>query len=173
MILARRQAHFFSFVILAILIPLCFLAGIWLRPSYNPVDDSAKNNELFYQAGFLTRATNLKALDSAELSSANLSAQGETFLNAQGEMLLQLQPSSYLKVPDPLLYWEPGEKQPTEISDRSLLLGNLSGSFQRYFPIPEAMQGKAGNLIIYSSIQQTIFATLPLPAKLTKPRNVD
>lgn len=173
MILARRQAHFFSFVILAILIPLCFSAGILLRPSYNPVDDSAQNNELFYQAGFVTRATNLTAIDSAKLSSANLFVQGETVLNAQGEMLLQLQPSSYLKVPDPLLYWEPGEKQPTEISDRSLLLGNLSGSFQRYFSIPEAMQGKAGNLIIYSSIQQKIFATLPLPAKLTKPRSFE
>ncbi len=168
MILSRRQAHFYSFVILAVLIPICFVAGIWLRPSYNAVGESA--TELFYQAGFVRETPANKAITTAKLSDATFWAQAKTFLTPEGEILLQLQPNSNLQFPDPLLYWEAGEKQPTKLSDTSLLLGDLAGPFQRHFLVPKAMQGQAGHLLIYSPIQQEVVATLPLPAKLTKPR---
>ena len=41
MILSRRQVHLYAFAILAILLPICFLAGLLQRPYYNMVDNSA------------------------------------------------------------------------------------------------------------------------------------
>jgi hypothetical protein len=51
MILSRRQTHFFAFSVLAILLPLCFIAGIALRPSYTSASTPVPV-ELLERAGF-------------------------------------------------------------------------------------------------------------------------
>lgn len=48
MILSRRQVHLYANVALAVLLPICFLAGLLLRPNYDVVDNSA--DELFQRS---------------------------------------------------------------------------------------------------------------------------
>ena len=48
MILSRRKAHLVSFLTLAVLLPITFLAGIIFRPQFTAVDESA--DSLFEKA---------------------------------------------------------------------------------------------------------------------------
>ncbi|NEP48610.1 MAG: hypothetical protein F6K65_07145 [Moorea sp. SIO3C2] len=166
MILARRKTHFYSFVVLAVVLPVCFLAGILLRPSYEPVD--VATNNLFTQAGFVTQTQPRKAIGSSKLDDGTFRFHVETFVNYQGKLVMELKSLSLLQVPDPLLYWDPRQEAPTEISDRSILLGNLAGLSRKQFLLPASVRGKAGHLLIYSQGQQKLIAALPFPAKLTR-----
>lgn len=168
MILARRKTHFYSFVVLAVVLPVCFLAGILLRPSYEPVD--VATNNLFTQAGFVTQTQPQarKAIGSTKVKDGTFRFHVETFVNYQGKLVMELKSLSLLQVPDPLLYWEATKEAPTEISDRSILLGNLAGLSRKQFLLPASVRGKAGHLLIYSQGQQKLIAALPLPAKLTR-----
>ncbi|NEQ79864.1 MAG: hypothetical protein F6K26_06245 [Moorea sp. SIO2I5] len=166
MILARRKTHFYSFVVLAVVLPVCFLSGILLRPSYEPVD--VATNNLFTQAGFVTQTQPRKAIGSTKLDDGTFRFHVETFVNYRGKLVMELKSLSLLQVPDPLLYWDPRQEAPTEISDRSILLGNLAGLSPKQFLLPASVQGKAGHLLIYSQGQQKLIAALPLPAKMTR-----
>ncbi|NEO22030.1 MULTISPECIES: hypothetical protein [unclassified Moorena] len=165
MILARRKTHFYSFVVLGVVLPVCFLAGILLRPSYEPVD--VATNKLFTQAGFVTQTQPRKEIGSTKLEDGTFRFHVETFVNYQGKLVMELKSDSLLQVPDPLLYWEATKEAPTEISDRSILLGNLAGLSRKQFLLPGSVRGKAGHLLIYSQGQQKLIAALPLRAKLT------
>ena len=167
MILSRRQAHRYAFIALGILLPLCFIASVWLRPTYNAVGDSAET--LFLQAGYAASPSS-ERLDIAQttLSNGGVHFEAKTFVDSTGRPRLDLKPTKTIQQPDLLLYWEGGSGEPDAISDRSILLGSLAGSAQRQFLLPKSAQGQDGHLLVYSQGTQTLMATLPLEAKMTQ-----
>lgn len=171
MVISRRQIHLYSFVMLAIVLPLCFLAGLIWRPTFNPVDASA--DVLFQRAGFAPstvwanqeawRKPNLLKQDKIQLRAEKVFAKdGE-------DIFLNLQPQSDLQLPDVLVYWQQGTP-PEELSETSILLGALSGASNRQFLIPDAMQGQTGHLILFSQATKEIVSAFPLDPELTQPK---
>lgn len=171
MVISRRQVHLYSFVILAIVLPLCFLAGLVWRPSFAPVDASA--DALFQRAGFapsftwenqeLWRKPNLLKQDQIQLRAEKV------FATDGDDIFLNLQPQSDLQLPDVLVYWQQGTP-PEELSEASILLGALSGASNRQFLIPAAMQGQTGHLLLFSQATKEIISAFPLEPDLTQPK---
>lgn len=172
MVISRRQVHLYSFVILAIVLPLCFIAGLVWRPTFDPVDASA--DALFQRAGFapsftwenqeVWRKPNFLKQDQIQLRAEKV------FAKEGGDPFLNLQPQSDLQLPDVLVYWQQGATPPEAISETSILLGALSGASNRQFSIPTAMQGQTGHLLLFSQATQEIISTFPLDSDLTQPK---
>lgn len=170
MVISRRQIHLYSFVILAIVLPLCFIAGLVWRPTFAPVDASA--DALFQRAGFapsftwenqeVWRKPNLLKQDQIQLRAEKV------LTKAGGDPFLNLQPQTDLQRPDVLVYWQQGDTPPEALSETSILLGALSGASNRQFSIPTAMQGQTGHLLLFSQGTQEIISAFPLDPDLTQ-----
>lgn len=171
MVISRRQVHLYSFVILAIVLPLCFVAGLVWRPTFAPVDASA--DALFQRAGFAPYSSweNQESKRKPTLlQQENIQLQIETlFAQASNDVFLNIQPQSDLQLPDVLVYWQPGTP-PEQLSETSILLGALSGVSNRQFLIPAAMQGQTGYLLLFSQATKEIISSFPLDPDLTQPK---
>ncbi len=163
MVISRRQIHLYSFVVLAIVLPLCFIAGLVWRPTFAPVDSSA--DALFQRAGFSPYSSwenQQSKRKPTHLQQENIQLQIETLFAQAGEdVFLNIQPQSDLQLPDVLVYWQQG-KPPEELSQDSILLGALSGASNRQFLIPDAMQGQTGHLLLFSQATKEIISTFSL-----------
>lgn len=164
MVISRRQVHLYSFVILAIVLPLCFIAGLVWRPTFAPVDASA--DALFQRAGFSPYSSweNQQSKHKpTHLQQENIQLQIETLFAQAGEdVFLNIQPQSDLQLPDVLVYWQQGDTPPEALSETSILLGALSGASNRQFSIPTAMQGQSGYLLLFSQATKEIISALSL-----------
>lgn len=166
MILSRRQTHFFAFSALAILLPLCFMAGIALRPSYVSSSTPAPV-ELLERAGFAVTPS-VETIASTDLSEGSITLNVETGFDDRDRLILTLQPAAPILRPDLLVYWEDVNASPEELSEDALLLGSLSGVSRRQFFLPDTMRDKEGYLILYSQVQQELITAFSLPADLLK-----
>ncbi|MGR3276968.1 hypothetical protein ACSYAD_17845 [Acaryochloris marina NIES-2412] len=164
MVISRRQVHLYSFVILAIMLPLCFIAGLVWRPTFAPVDASA--DALFQRAGFSPYSSwenQQSKRKPTHLQQENIQLQIETLFAQAGEdVFLNIQPQSDLQLPDVLVYWQQGDTPPEALSETSILLGALSGASNRQFSIPTAMQGQSGYLLLFSQATKEIISALSL-----------
>lgn len=172
MIHERRQAHFYASVTLACILPLGFLASLLLRPNYGPVESTAV--ELFDQFGFAAPPPSQQEniFQSMDWKVGGVTLRGETLKPAQADslVLLALTPQAEIKQPDVLVYWQAGEQASTEaLPDDAVFLGSLVGKSRREFELPPAIQGKPGNLLIYSQGKDKVLAALPLTAEMTTP----
>lgn len=166
MIIERRQVHFYSFMVLAILLPLIFIAGLLFRPTYTAVDQAA--NPLFATAGFPTEApAERQTIATDSLQGKGITLSAETFTNPQGNLILEVQPDRILQQPDLLVYWVLGNDPPEDLSPEAYLLGSLAGRSKRQFPLPSACKGEAGQLLVYSQGTQTLITALPFAADFT------
>ena len=111
MILSRRKVHFFSFIALGCLLPICFLAGVFLRPSYDAVEEP----ELFARAGFTsaTQKQEGEEISSQVIGADNIQLQAASFRQKDGKVVLELEPSSALELADLLVYWQAGRRRPS------------------------------------------------------------
>ncbi|MBP0022279.1 MAG: hypothetical protein J7647_32575 [Cyanobacteria bacterium SBLK] len=166
MILSRRQTHFFAFSALAILLPLCFIAGIALRPSYISTSTPAPV-ELLARAGFAVTPS-VETIASTDLSEGNITLNVETGFDDRDRLILTVQPAAPILRPDVLVYWEDIGSTPEELSEEAFLLGSLSGVSLRQFFLPDAMRDREGYLILYSQVQQELIVAFSLPADLLK-----
>ncbi len=167
MIQSRRQAHFFSSVVLVCLLPIILLAGIIGRPTTPSVGDS----KLFEQEGFAPPGdSEASPLASEELIVAGVTIKART-VQQQNRLILELEPTSNLLFPDLLLYWQGVEEPPTDLSASSILLGSFSGTSRRRFPIIQEMEDQGGYLILYSMGEKKLVATLPFPTSITQKPN--
>ncbi len=167
MIQSRRQAHFFSSVVLVCLLPIILIAGILGRPK----TPSSADSQLFEQGGFIPASNSeTSPLASEELVAAGVTIKART-LQQQNQLILELEPTSTLLFPDLLLYWHGGKETPTDLSASSILLGSFSGTSRRRFPLIQEMQDQEGYLILYSMGEKKLVATLPFPTSITQKPN--
>ncbi len=172
MIHERRQVHFYASVALACILPLGFLASLVLRPNYGPAESTAL--ELFDQFGFAAPPTSRQEniFQSTDWKVGGVTLRGEALKpkSEGGPVLLALTPQRAIQQPDVLVYWQAGEKASTEaLSEDSIFLGSLVGKSRREFEVTNAIQGKAGNLLIYSQGKDKVLAALPVTAEMTTP----
>lgn len=171
MIHERRQVHFYASVALACILPLGFLASLVLRPNYGAVDSAAV--QLFEQFGYGSPPTSREEniFQSMDWTVDGVTLRGESLKPTAGSsaVRLALTPQREIQQPDVLVYWQAGEQAATEtLSDDAIFLGSLVGKSRREFEVTSAIQGKPGNLLIYSQGKDKILAALPVTAEMTK-----
>ena len=163
MILSRRKAHFYMWIGLAGLLPIVFLAGLIWRPTVPTVDEGT--DELFAAANFPT------ADEAAAVTSETVAVNGIDVLLATAEspdstLVLTVQPTRPLQFSDALVYWTPEESAPEMVGAEAVLLGQLSGTSRRQFPVLPEMQRESGHLLFFSRGQNTVISAIPLPTAL-------
>lgn len=164
MILSRRKAHFYLWMGLAGLLPIVFLAGLIGRPAIPTVDETT--DELFIAANFPAGGESAAAITSETVSLNGIDVQLATAAAANSELVLTIQPGQPLRFSDTLVYWAPGDGPPEAVEADAILLGQLSGTSPRQFPVPAAMQAGSGHLLFYSHGQNGAIATVPVPTSL-------
>jgi hypothetical protein len=165
MILARRKVHFFSFIVLACIVPLLFFIGIFFRPDYGIVSDSAKPLFVISGASSVIEQSSNRLINSTELIDAKIQLKVKTLLtNIEGKkiVILEVEPTKLVKIPDPLLYWQTGNEKPTQITENAFLLGSLAGTSSRKFILPPQAINQKGQLIVFSQGYNKISAIFPL-----------
>ncbi len=164
MILSRRKAHFYTVVILSGALPLVFFAGLLWRPSIPTVDETT--DELFAAANFPSQEDAADVITSETLLVNSIKVLAETSKSAGGAIFLELEPAEALQFSNILVYWRAGNSTPNTVDEKALLLGQLSGSSSRRFPIPSGMQKQPGHLLFFSRGQNTVIGSTPLPPNL-------
>jgi len=164
MILSRRKAHFYTVAILSGVLPLVFFAGLLWRPSIPTVDETT--DELFAAANFSSQEYATSVIASESLSINSFEVLAETSKSTRGAIFLELEPTEALPFSNILVYWRPGESAPETVDEKAVLLGQLSGSSRRRFPVSSAMQKQSGHLLFYSHGQAQAIGSTPLPSNL-------
>ena len=77
-------------------------------------------------------------------------------------VILEVEPTKSIKIPDPLLYWQTGNEKPTQITENAVLLGSLTGTSRRKFILPPQAINQKGQLIVFSQGYSKISAIFPL-----------
>ncbi|NEP61712.1 MAG: hypothetical protein F6K31_32965 [Symploca sp. SIO2G7] len=164
MISSRRKAHFYTVAILSGVLPLVFLAGLLWRPSIPTVDETT--DKLFAAANFSSQEDANRVIASEILSVNNIEVLAETSKSAGGAIFLELEPTEALQFSNILVYWSAGESASDTVDKKAILLGQLSGSSRRQFPVSSAMQDKPGYLLFYSRSQDQAIGSTSLPSNL-------
>lgn len=161
MIIDRRKAHLSSFIILVVLLPLIFFIGVILRPEYLKVNNQDIQAIMRPELVTINNQPQVKTISSQKISSGNIQLQAQTF-KADNSLILQLKILAKIHIPDPLIYWQKGSQVPTEITEKSILLGTLSTKSSQAFTLTEEMSKNEGNLILYSQGFREIQGVFPL-----------
>ena len=171
MIFSRRKAHFISFSVLIVLLPIVFVAGTITRPKFVAVDEST--DSLYQKEGF-SNNENLNSSQTIEAIKSSEAATGievKTSVNQDdntNNLILEIEPNRVVQLPDLSLYWQPGNLVPQTITNYSVLLGNLSGTSSRQFNLPANDQGTPGHLIIYSQGVKEFVAVFPFTPSVSQ-----
>ena len=159
MILSRRKAHFWIWLALVCALPTIFIAGLFGRPTIPTVGE--ETNDLFAAADFSTEEISPSASKILTVDTINVAVKV-----SQGDRTLELKPESPFPYSNVLVYWTPTASTDGEeakgIDDGAVLLGQLSGTNQRRFSLPQDMS-VPGFLTFYSLGQNKAIATVPLP----------
>ena len=161
MIRPLRRRHRVMVTVLAVTLPILFVAGLLARQPQARVEtipeavasSSETHPRLLAEEpnlwGELAIITRLHA-DAAPASG----------------LAVELHPEAYLKAPDVLVYWHVGT-MPAEniIPDGAYLLGALAGTQAWRFALPDTALHADGHLILYSLGHQQTIATARLSSK--------
>ena len=142
-------------LLLAGLLPVCFVAGLLLRPSTPTVDNSAQ--DVFVAASFPPESAE-SPVSSQTLVVDQIEVAADLLQSGSGEAMLRLQPAEAFPFANVLVYWMPSVIEAETVSEDAILLGSLSGTSQRQFALPKS----SGALLFYSLGQQAAIASVPL-----------
>lgn len=165
MIIARRKVHFFSVIILGIILPITFIFGVLFQPEY-PIVDSASGS-LFTQAGMVITEGSAPS-NEIVLDSDDIRLQVRVVGASRREVEVEITPLTPLLFPDPLLYWHGGSDTPESLEPDSRLLGVIGGRSTRGFAIP-SRSNQEGHLILYSQGYSEIITSFPFDLSTLNP----
>ena len=161
MIRPLRTRHRVMVTVLAVTLPILFVAGLLARKppaemetipeALRPFSETsptllAETPDLWGELAIVTRLH-------ADADSAS-------------RLAVELHPETYLKAPDVLVYWHT-DAPPADgvIPDGAYLLGSLSGAQARRFALPDTALTTDGHLILFSLAHQQTVATARLSSK--------
>ncbi len=156
MIFSHRKAHFYAAIGLACTLPVVFGAGLVWRPTVPNADRTA--DPLFAAADFAAAADDDSR--TTTLMANEISVRAAIVASPDGSSVLILQPERALEFADVLVYWTANDSLDSP-DDRAILLGQLSGTARRQFPLPAELA--AGYLFFYSQGQERAIASVPFP----------
>lgn len=160
MILSLRQRHRLLMFSLAIILPVAFVAALFVR---QPIPATP---ELPVNFPPLSNESWRLVFEKDDLW-PGLPISTRLYSNRQSDTLLtlELQPRENLKTPDILVYCHPAfSASLNQLPERAQLLGTLAGMEKRWFMLPLAKSEQETAIMLYSLAHQKIIAAIKLPA---------
>ena len=161
MIRPLRTRHRVMVTVLAVALPVLFVAGLLARKPLVGMDATPEALQPFSETYpmLLTETPDLWGEFAIQ-----------TRLHADtapaSRLAVELHPEAYLKAPDVLVYWNVDTPLAEgAIPDGAYLLGTLAGTQARHFALPDTALHTDGHLILYSLAHQQTIATARLPSK--------
>lgn len=158
MIRPLRQRHRIIISVIAVLLPIVFMAGIAARKTIPDMEIPAAIAQpqpdfprlVFEKDGFWPALEVTVRVFADSIPPANLA--------------VELQPQNYIKMPDILIYWSASQPASSEqLPETAYLVGTLSGLGKRRFLLPSSAIESDGTLILYSLARQEMIAAENLP----------
>ena len=150
MIRSLRTQHRVTFTVLAVILPVLFVAGLRARrpipsvprlPDYESSFDQRSGFILWDEIGIKAR-----------ISSSTI-GRAKTFLDVI--------PVRELEEPDLLLYWDDRRPETGSLSEKAILLGSLKGVKPRRLIVPQSVPASVGYVILFSLAHQRVIASSP------------
>lgn len=151
MIRPLRQRHRITILVLAVVLPVLFAAGLVSRDAHILAGTLAP--ELSTRGDGFELVREEQGLWTTLQVTTRLGRRGETWV-------CELEPRHPLQQPDLLVYWCPGPVT-GELTGDSFLLGGL-GDGRRRFELPAEFGRLAGHLTLYSLGHGEVVAEAPL-----------
>ncbi len=161
MIRPLRTRHRVMVTVLAVTLPVLFVAGLLARKP--PVEMEALPEALQpFSETYPTLLAETPDLWGELAIITRLHANGAP----ASRLAVELHPEADLKTPDVLVYWHT-DTPPAEgvVPDGAYLLGTLAGTRTRRFSLPDTALHTDGHLILYSLAHQQTIATVMLSSK--------
>lgn len=152
-----RDKHRLTFTALAVVLPVVFLSGLFVR---KPFPTSAPLPLL--RPGRAEEAQVLTLDDDHLWAGLSINTR---LLSAEGDptrVVVELKASRDLGLPDALVYWSEVQPAADRLPERAVLLGALNGTRPARFTLPQAAVTQR-HLILYSLARQQVIATATLP----------
>ncbi|MCW5967479.1 MAG: hypothetical protein KIT57_03130 [Blastocatellales bacterium] len=145
MISSLRRHHRQAFLVLAVVLPLIFAAGLLVRRSA-PVAEAPP-----VKLPTASDRSGLVAWDEAGLRLGS------------GADYLDVVPTGAAGFPDILLYWSPGSPEADTPGSHAILLGPIDGVRAQRFPLPDFAREFDGYLIVWSLAHRRAVAVRAWP----------
>jgi hypothetical protein len=154
MIRALRDRHYQVFRVLALVLPVAYLAAVAGRQpcAAHPFSLSAD------LGGRHSIGPAFPLLEVPRIMAQLLADSGTATPSA-----LEVTPTADPGIPDLLAYWAPISGDGRSLPADASLIGALRGSRQQVLPLAAGMIG-SGHLILYSAVRREVLANTPLPA---------
>lgn len=161
---SHRSRHRIFIIVLTMVVPVGFVAGILGRKAIPENPTPLALNEI---PNSISSAT---VIFESIWSNHTISTQVFTVQDSSTKYFLQLEPENYLQYPELLLYWHQKESDSNIIFLDAYLLGRLENSGKSIFSLPPECAESDGYLTIYSPARQAIVdhANLALKSALQK-----
>ncbi len=145
---------------ITIVLPVVFVAGLAVRKPIPPTANTPSTSMTPPAISF----SHLMFEKSDLLADLKITTRVYADQQPAERLAVELQPQSYLKIPDMLVYWHPQPSiQKSQIPDDAYLLGALAGTQKLRCILPEPAATQDGSLILYSLAHQKIIVTAKLP----------
>lgn len=144
-----RQRHFYTFIILILILPLLVIAGLAARRLPQPIDR--------FPAA-LTTETPEPSGTFVDLSCHWTGQSIATRIIKRESMMIELNVLQTIQEPDLLLYWNSEPSDDTSLPTQSHLLGSLANTGITRFPISSQIVTN-GYLLIYSLGHQEVISS--------------
>lgn len=158
-----RTRHRSIMTVLAIVLPVVFVAGLVMRPPIQRMDSLPVVEAESLDFPVLVANGNGVSIDGAILDLGLYRAS-----NDAGRYAVEVDPQAgqAVKAADVLVYWSKSTDTSASIPPRdAYLLGTLAGPQTRLFALPPAAKPGTGRLVFYSLAQKRLFSDdWPLPA---------
>ena len=161
MIRPLRTRHRVMVTVLAVTLPILFVAGLLARKPPAEMEALPEAIPFFSE-------TYPRLLDEAPNLWGELAILTRLHADATpaSHLAVELHPEAYLKAPDVLVYWHVGALSAEDIiPDGAYLLGGLAGTRAQHFALPDTALHTDGHLILYSLGHQQMIATASLSSK--------
>ncbi len=155
MIAPLRRRHRWLTGLLAVVVPVVFALALASRPAV-PVSESlpeALAPATQASGGVVGSDLAFEALP----MTARVTRDGANFR-------IQVVPTEALAKPEVLAYWTPAGSALDRLPTDAWLLGAVGGLRPQAFTVPEAVQGREGQLVLYSLGHQEVLGAVALPA---------
>ena len=160
MILPLRRRHFAVFSVLAVVLPLAYVAALATR---DPLPIAPAIPAELTEAIPMDLAERLAWIRTGPLWT-ELGIETAVLPDAGGPVEIALRPTRDPKLPKALVYWVPGVQARTALPDDAVLVGSLAGQWPVRLSAPAEARGTPGRLIVYSLGHQRVVAEGPAPS---------
>ena len=155
MIKPLRTRHRIMTAVLAIVVPILFIAGIWHRDIEPALNESVPTSFESQASRFTSVVTETQQLSSDPSLTYRLIAE----TSESKRVAVELNASGNQRLPALLVYWTPSLEVESQFPEESVLVGHWAVTKSGVFELPVRAAEEKGSILLYSLAQQEMVAS--------------